>query len=143
MALIIGMLAVLGICSVTDLLYQRVWIPLVIAIIPYTLLCLYFADAGILANVVCGVVVGGLFYVVSIVTEGQIGKADGLLLGVMALALGFWRSLSFLMLCFIYAFVAALVLVVIFHKKKKTRMPFVPFMLLGYITILVLGRNVI
>lgn len=143
MSLIIGMLAVLGICTISDLLYQRVWMPLVIAIVPYTLLCLYLSEDRILANIACGFAVGGLFYAISVVTEGQIGKADGLLLGVVALALGFWRSLSFLMLCFIYAFAAALVLVTVFRKKKQTRIPFVPFMLLGYITVLVLEGNLI
>ncbi len=138
MQLTVGMLAVLLVCAVMDCLYRQVWIPLVLMMVPYIIICLHLAGEEIVLHFLCGLAVGGFFCGFSVLTEGQIGKADGLILGVVTFSLGFWQGVSFLMVCFFYAFAAALMLVVIFHRKKQTRMPFVPFMLFSYITVLLL-----
>lgn len=137
MQLTIEMLVILGVCTMMDCLYRRIWMPFVIAGISVIVICFCVTGEMFLGNIVCGLTVSGLFYGISIVTEGQIGKADSVILGLLSFVLGFQDSITFLFLCFFYAFAAALILMIVFRKNRHTRIPFVPFMLLGYITILV------
>ena len=88
--------------------------------------------------IVAGLVVGVFFYVAAIVTGGQIGKADGILLGILVMAWPPWNGVLFIVYSFLYSFVAAVLLVAIWRKGRNTRMPMVPFMWLGYITVLCL-----
>jgi leader peptidase (prepilin peptidase)/N-methyltransferase len=134
----VGVLIPLGICAVTDLLYRKIWMPVVLFAVPCIVVCLYVTGQWKLSDFVMGFAVCLFFEGMSVLTGGQLGKGDGAVLGMTALALGVWDGLFFLMASFFYAFVAALFLVVFLRKKGKTKIPFVPFVLLGYVTVLLL-----
>ena len=134
----IGLLTMLGICAVMDCMYRRVWMPLTGIMLCYTVIAGLLTKGVLWQGLLFGMGVGVFFYVAAIVTGGQIGKADGILLGILVMALPPWNGVLFIVYSFLYSFVAAVLLVAIWRKGRNTRMPMVPFMWLGYITVLCL-----
>lgn len=86
-----------------------------------------------LQNTLLGVGIGAFFCMMAKLTASSIGMGDGLL----ALLIGIYMGgvLTFICLCFAFLFsaVAALFLIVFKKKGKKDSLPFVPFLLAGYI----------
>ena len=134
----IGLLTMLGICAVMDCMYRRVWMPLTGRMLCYTVIAGLLTKGVLWQGLLFGMGVGVFFYVAAIVTGGQIGKADGILLGILVMAWPPWNGVLFIVYSFLYSFVAAVLLVAIWRKGRNTRMPMVPFMWLGYITVLCL-----
>lgn len=134
----IGLLIMLGICAVMDCMYRRVWMPLTGIMLCYTVIAGLLTKGVLWQGLLFGMGVGVFFYVAAIVTGGQIGKADGILLGILVMAWPLWNGVLFIVYSFLYSFVAAVLLVAIWRKGRNTRMPMVPFMWLGYITVLCL-----
>lgn len=134
----IGLLIMLGICAVMDCMYRRVWMPLTGIMLCYTVIAGLLTKGVLWQGLLFGMGVGVFFYVAAIVTGGQIGKADGVLLGILVMAWPLWNGVLFIVYSFLYSFVAAVLLVAIWRKGRNTRMPMVPFMWLGYITVLCL-----
>ena len=134
----IGLLIMLGICAVMDCMYRRVWMPLTGIMLCYTVIAGLLTKGVLWQGLLFGMGVGVFFYVAAIVTGGQIGKADGILLGILVMAWPPWSGVLFIVYSFLYSFVAAVLLVAIWRKGRNTRMPMVPFMWLGYITVLCL-----
>lgn len=134
----IGLLIMLGICAVMDCMYRRVWMPLTGIMLCYTVIAGLLTKGVLSQGLLLGMGVGVFFYVAAIVTGGQIGKADGILLGILVMAWPLWNGVLFIVYSFLYSFVAAVLLVAIWRKGRNTRMPMVPFMWLGYITVLCL-----
>ena len=130
----IGLLTMLGICAVMDCMYRRVWMPLTGIMLCYTVIAGLLTKGVLWQGLLFGMGVGVFFYVAAIVTGGQIGKADGILLGILVMAWPPWNGVLFIVYSFLYSFVAAVLLVAIWRKGRNTRMPMVPFMWLGYIT---------
>lgn len=134
----IGLLIMLGICAVMDCMYRRVWMPLTGIMLCYTVIAGLLTKGVLWQGLLFGMGVGVFFYVAAIVTGGQIGKADGILLGILVMAWPPWNGVLFIVYSFLYSFVAAVLLVAIWRKGRNTRMPMVPFMWFGYITVLCL-----
>lgn len=86
-----------------------------------------------------GAAVGVVFLAVSWVTEEAFGYGDSFLILGLGIYLGFWNLLYLLMISFTVAAVFAMVLLVIRHFKRKTVLPFVPFLLTGYLIVLLSG----
>lgn len=80
-----------------------------------------------------GVGIGIFFCGIAKLTGGSIGMGDGLLTLLTGLYMG--GVFTFLCLCFSFLFsaLAALYLINFQKKGKKDSLPFVPFMLAGYI----------
>lgn len=134
----IGLLILLSICAVMDCMYRRVWMPLAGMMLCYTIIAGLLTKGILWQGLLLGMGVGVFFYVAAIVTGGQIGKADGILLGILMMAWSPWNGVLFVVYSFLYSFVAAVLLVAVWRKGRNTRMPMVPFMWLGYITVLFL-----
>ena len=136
----IGMILLLLFCSVTDCLWKKIWLPALLAAVPVIIICLVGRKGNLSSHLLCGGLCCGGFLAVSLVTDGQIEKGDGAILGIVALSLGGWKTITCLFASFSYAFVVAVFLVVVRKRKGKDRMPFVPFALAGYLTVLLLER---
>lgn len=84
-----------------------------------------------------GVILGGLFLLVSKITREGMGYGDSL--GILALGvfLGIWKLAELLCLSFFLLFFVAMIL--FFKKSNKTYgIPFYPFLASGYLIILLL-----
>ncbi len=80
-----------------------------------------------------GILVGILVILISKATKGKIGMGDGLLLSVTGLGLGFWGNLELFALALFAAAIVSIALLITRLANRKTSIPFVPFLFLGYI----------
>ena len=136
----VGVIVIMGICAVMDCLWKKVWMPLVwglgVYILIWTLISEDFSGEKIMTQLLPGVLVAVILYTASVLTQGQIGRADGIVMGILVMAAGIEQGICFIAYSLLYTFAAAVFLVVFLRKKRKTRIPFLPFLLLGYLTVL-------
>ena len=86
-----------------------------------------------------GAAIGVLFLVVSKITGEALGYGDSILILGLGIYLGFWNLLGLLVIAFFIAAGFAMVVLAIRHFKRKAILPFVPFLLTGYVAILLSG----
>jgi len=136
----VGVIVIMGICAVMDCLWKKVWMPLVwgmgVYILIWTLMSGDFSGERIMTQLLPGVFVAVILYTASVLTQGQIGRADGIVMGMLVMAAGMEQGICFMAYSLFYAFAVAVFLVAFLRKKRKTRIPFLPFLLLGYLTML-------
>ena len=132
-------LIVLIIEAVTDLKKQEINIP-VSGIMAAAAIPIYFfaKDISVL-NSIIGIAEGLLLILISVMTKGQIGMGDGILLAACGLMLGGKDNfIMFFFACLFSAVVSGLIMLV---KKadKKTKIPFVPFMITGFLVMVLIS----
>ena len=101
----------------------------------------FFVKDISLVNAIIGIVEGILLILVSVLTKGQIGIGDGILLAACGLMLGGKDNLiMFFFSCLSSAVVSAMIMII---KKadKKTKIPFVPFMIPGFLVMALLSSG--
>ena len=86
-----------------------------------------------------GLFIGLCMFGISIISEEQIGKGDGLVIAALGILHGVKNTLG--MVCFASLFMLPVAFVVIILKKgkKKIRLPFLPALFLGYVMTFILG----
>ncbi len=124
-------LAALLVCSITDLRFRKISraaaaVYFVLAAAAHLLL----ADIS-LPDVLPGLLPGLACLLLSVLTEEAIGYGDGILVVICGFSLGVWQCLGILMLAFMLAGLFGVMLLVIKKGNKKSRIAFVPFLLLG------------
>ena len=81
----VGVIVIMGICAVMDCLWKKVWMPLVwgmgVYILIWTLMSGEFSGERIMTQFLPGVLVAVILYTASVLTQGQIGRADGIVMG--------------------------------------------------------------
>ncbi|MBO4395130.1 MAG: prepilin peptidase [Eubacterium sp.] len=82
--------------------------------------------------ILTGVMVGGLLFVISLVSRGGIGQADALVYAITGASLGFFKNCEVLLMSLVMAAVIGSVLMIVKHVGRKYRLPFVPFTLVAY-----------
>lgn len=135
----VGCLLYLGSLSVMDIRSKRlpIWMLAVGGILAVGFQLLW---RGIPVSLtVAGGATGIVFLAVSKVTEEAFGYGDSILIGVLGVYLGFWNLLCLLVVTFLFASGAAMVALVRKKFRRKTVMPFVPFLGIGYGLLLILG----
>ncbi len=73
----------------------------------------------------------------SYVMQGQIGRGDAYLMCISGVLLGVGQGVSLLLYALLLAGSVSLVLLVLRKVKKDTKLPFVPFLLGGYLLSLI------
>lgn len=86
-----------------------------------------------------GAFVGVVLLVISKFTAESIGYGDGLVVMVMGLYMGIWDSLSILFWGLLFASIFSIILVNVKKRGWKSKIPFVPFLLLSYVVNLAVG----
>ena len=107
--------------------------------IPVTLL---FGLAGVVYSIKAGrtmtdylipAAISILILVCSILTRGQIGMGDGWLFLALACMLRMESYIQMACIGMLLAAACSVVLLLVFRKNRKTEIPLVPFLLLGYV----------
>ena len=132
-------LIVLIIEAVTDFKKKEVNIIFPILLAAAAVVMLFFSKDISLINAIIGIAEGLLLILISVLTKGQIGLGDGILLAACGLMLGGRDNLiMFFFACLSSAVVSALIMII---KKadKKTKIPFVPFMIPGFLIMVLLS----
>jgi leader peptidase (prepilin peptidase)/N-methyltransferase len=132
-------LIVLVIEAVTDFKKKEVNIVFPVLLAAAATLMLFFTKDISLINSIIGIAEGVLLILISFLTKGEIGMGDGILLAACGLMLGGKDNLiMFFFACLSSAIVSALIMLI---KKadKKTKIPFVPFMIPGFLIMVLLS----
>ena len=85
-----------------------------------------------------GVMVGTVILLFAYFSKEAIGTADGVIILICGAAFGLLETVTFTFFATLYAGVCSMVLLLTKKAGKKSRIPFLPFLLLGYLTMRVL-----
>ena len=132
-------LIVLVIEAVTDFKKKEVNIVFPVLLAAAAAVMSFFTKDISLINAIIGTGEGLLLILISLLTKGEIGMGDGILLAACGLMLGGRDNLiMFFFACLSSAIVSALIMII---KKadKKTKIPFVPFMIPGFLIMVFLS----
>ena len=86
-----------------------------------------------------GAGVGFIFLGISKMTGEAFGYADSLLVVILGIYLGFWELCRLLAISFFISAVFSIIMLSVKKMHKKTSCPFIPFLALGYLLMLLPG----
>ena len=73
------------------------------------------------------------------ITREAFGYGDGIVILILGICLGLWDLLIVLMISFLGASLIAILLLVWNKGAKKQSMPFIPFLCIGYVAVILMG----
>jgi len=127
----------LFLCSFQDIRRKEIHIMLLFVGIVMAFIGVFQVN-GTIENRILGVTLGGILLGMNVITRGQIGVADGIIVGILGITLGFYTCSGILLMALFVSAIVSLILIILKKAKRKTTIPFVPFLLLGYLGVLVL-----
>lgn len=133
---VVGLVCLYGITAFEDLRKRQVRVIeiIIFGILGVIINILYKSHS--FTSIAGGVMIGCMVLLFSYLSKEKIGKGDGLLIIVSGLYLGFRGTLTLL---WISSFLAAIIGTIIVKKYKTNKdieLPFVPFLLIGYLLII-------
>lgn len=134
----ITLLGMLVFCTIEDCRRKRILLgPVLLFGILGLILHLYYRNISIW-NLLAGCLIGVILLLISKVTSGKIGIGDGLILIVTGVYLGFEDNTILFMHGLLFCGIWSLILLVTRKKKGTDEVPFIPFLLLAYLKMLLL-----
>lgn len=85
-----------------------------------------------------GVAVGIVLLVFGLFSNGAMGAADAVIITACGAAFGLYETVGLSFFAALYAGIFSGVLLIAKKVKRKSRIPFLPFVLLGYVTMRIL-----
>lgn len=129
------MLLFLGLAAILDVIKKEipVWY-LTVGTVSVIILqvCLGREELGILCS---GILVGILFLIFSKISKEGIGYGDSWMILILGIFLGIWKLLVVLGIAFLAATVIAFLGIAGKCFTRKSRIPFYPFLFIGYLGI--------
>lgn len=84
-----------------------------------------------------GITVGFIMILISLLTKQKLGLGDGILITIMGAFLGFQTTLLMILYALTVSAIYSMILLVIKHVNRQYRIPFIPFILIGYIGVII------
>lgn len=134
--LVLGVL--LFVCAIMDIKYKKISLILLGTVFVGMLIILPFRKEISMIEGLCGILVGGSLFGINKVTRGQIGIGDACLFCVTGVCLGFWDNMGLLLYSLFFASIFSAFLILIKKVGKKYTIPFAPFVLLGFVGVMML-----
>ena len=134
----IGLVFLYGITSFDDIRTRQVQLLEIIVFAVIGIIFNLYDRTNSLASIIGGVLIGVAVLLFSILTNEKIGKGDAYIIMVTGLYLGFMNTLVLLWISSIFAAVIGMIVLRKCDNSMQKELPFVPFLLLGYISICVL-----
>ena len=134
----IGLVFLYGITSFDDIRTRQVQLLEIIVFAVIGIIFNLYDRTNSLASIIGGVLIGVAVLLFSILTNEKIGKGDAYIIMVTGLYLGFMNTLVLLWISSIFAAVIGMIILRKYDNSMQKELPFVPFLLLGYISICVL-----
>lgn len=123
----------IGICTITDILRKTVDIRVLLSFSLILVVCCYFEKSYNIESFVAGIGIGSLLACISILSKGAVGMGDACLYSIIICFIGIQKGIFVIFLSIVFAFLAALFLVIVKRKKKDYEMPLVPFVMAAYL----------
>lgn len=89
-----------------------------------------------------GFALGLLLLVFAFFSNETIGMADGVIIAVCGTAFGIYESAMLSFFAMLYAAIFSFVLLLLKKVGRKSRIPFLPFLLLGYVTMRLFVKSI-
>lgn len=134
----VGMGLFLLYCAVCDLKKGQIQTNMLCACAAVTLLSVFLCCEQSAATSLVGGLLGFCFLAVSYITREAVGYADSILLIILGIFFGAEELLILMLVAFGTAALVALVGIVCGKWNRKKTLPFVPFLLLGYMGVMIL-----
>lgn len=123
--------------SLIDLRYKKISIPIVLIYLGMGVLWrIAFCKADFL-SILLGMALGVFLILVSKLCKGAIGMGDGILLIVTGCMLGIQKNFELFFGGLLGAALVSLFLIVIKKVKKNYEIPFIPFLFLAYVGMMI------
>ena len=97
-----------------------------------------FASGEQIRSMALGALAGVFLLLLSLASDGAIGRGDALVAIVMGFYLGLWRLLVLLMGSFLTCGFFGMILLLQKRAERKSRLPFVPFLLVSYLGLIIM-----
>ncbi len=136
---LIGVFLMLVICTIEDCLNKKIVIWHLLIPLPFLCLDLWCNAKVTVLSRILGLIIGAIFLLLSKLTKEQIGIGDAYVIIVIGLMLGGIHCLEIITFSFLLSSIVAIILMLMFHFSRKKTIPFIPFLLLGFISSVVLG----
>lgn len=133
----IVLLILLSICAIEDLKHKEVTITYILLFGILGVLLHLFYPQGSVYSMLWGLLLGVAVIWISILTHGEIGLGDGILLTVTGVYLGGYQNLELFLIGICLAGVWSLGIILLKKKKRKDKIAFMPFLLMAYAFMLV------
>lgn len=128
-------------CGVQDALKKKIYIWIIALGAIFMGIVLPFSSALPIVERIGGVGIGVCVIIISKVTGGKIGMGDGILLCITGLGLGFWGNLELFGIALFFAAIISILLLIFRLADRKKSIPFVPFLFLGYVLLMIAGKG--
>lgn len=126
----------LFILSIQDIKHKEISCKWLLLFLPLIFVEIVWSQEVSLLQRVIGLCLGLFFLLLSKLTRGQIGMGDGYVLCGLGVILGFYSAMVVLSYAFLLAAIAAMILFLVFQWNRKKTIPFLPFLCLGYVGLL-------
>ncbi len=131
--------AVLLCCGVQDIFGKKIMLWVLVLGAFLMGICIPFCNSPSILDRIGGIGIGVAVIMISIATAGKIGLGDGLILCLTGLGLGFWANLELFAIALMIAAIVSIILLIARLADRKKSIPFVPFLLIGYIILMLVG----
>ena len=111
----------LAICMITDIIKRTVDIRVLILFFCMLMICGFIEKNISIHNITAGLFAAALFAALSFVSKGAIGMGDALLYSCIVCFVGMEKAFYIIFMSVMFAFFAALYLVIVKRKEKKYR----------------------
>ncbi len=128
--------------SIKDIISKRISVAFLLTGIIPVLTCigikLYLTvNEGSVSEVIIshaiGLLIGGIFVLISCFTEGKIGKGDAAVFCICGAAIGYEKLLVAIISAFLLGALYAAAMLAMGRFTRKSRFAFIPFIMLGYL----------
>lgn len=132
-------LGLLGVCSIEDIKSREIGVYKIYFLGILGILLHIFSRKISVYSILGGMLIGILILILGKLTGGSVGIGDGLILIDTGVLLGSVDNLKLFCGGIFLAGIAALILLVFFRKNKKYELPFIPFLFITYVGMLLCG----
>jgi leader peptidase (prepilin peptidase) / N-methyltransferase len=128
----------LCLCSLQDVKKKQINLKLILCGFLILIIGSNLVDTIAFWNRIAGFSLGLILIILNPITKGQIGIGDGLIVSCIGLCFGFTETALILMISLFISAIFSLFLLVVKKVNRNYTIPFIPFILIGYLGVLII-----
>ncbi len=132
----VSLLTGLAVCGWIDWKCQQVYLVIPGIMTVLGLVLHIFSQKQSVLELIAGMLLGGVFFLAAWITRESIGTGDAVIFMMTGSYLGFWDNICLITGTFMLAGISALWLLLLKKKKRKERIPVVPYVFISYVVML-------
>lgn len=132
----------LAVCTITDLKERQIYLGYCFINIGMALLINLLFQNMDWINIISGIGLGCIFFLISVITKEALGKGDAVIILVLGSICGIEISFEIVIWGFILCSIVSIFEILIKKKNIKSDIPFAPFLLLGCILIILMRKGI-